>query len=150
MSDCQEFFSLNPKDRWEGSGKRKICFSCLKPRDVCKGGRCIFSSTIPEELICQGCKPRAEQKGWATLNILYCRSGAHASTRAPVTQIKKQFEKYLGKLSSDINDKNLKISVESHDILKRYCDKRGIKIYKFIENLIIETCTEKKDIYGES
>ena len=46
--------------------------------------------------------------------------------------------------------KNLKISVESHDILKRYCDKRGIKIYKFIENLIIETCKEKKDIYGES
>ena len=46
--------------------------------------------------------------------------------------------------------KNLKISVESHDILKKYCDKRGIKIYKFIENLIIDTCKEKKDIYGEN
>ena len=40
--------------------------------------------------------------------------------------------------------KNLKISVESHEILKKYCDKRGIKIYKFIENLIFETCKEKK------
>jgi len=46
--------------------------------------------------------------------------------------------------------KNLKISVESHDILKRYCDKRGIKMYKFLENLIIEKCKEKKDIYGEN
>ena len=46
--------------------------------------------------------------------------------------------------------KNLKISVESHEILKKYCDKRGIKIYKFIENLIFETCKEKKDIYGEN
>lgn len=46
--------------------------------------------------------------------------------------------------------KNLKISVESHEVLKKYCDKRGIKIYKFIENLILETCKEKKDIYGEN
>jgi len=38
--------------------------------------------------------------------------------------------------------KNLKISVESHDILKKYCDKRGIKMYRFLENLIIEKCKE--------
>jgi hypothetical protein len=46
--------------------------------------------------------------------------------------------------------KNLKISVESHEILKKYCDKKGIKIYKFLENLIMEKCKDKKDIYGES
>ena len=46
--------------------------------------------------------------------------------------------------------KNLKISVESHDILKKYCDKRGIKMYRFLESLIIEKCKEKKDIYGEN
>jgi hypothetical protein len=46
--------------------------------------------------------------------------------------------------------KNLKISVESHDILKKYCDKRGIKMFRFLENLIIEKCKEKKDIYGEN
>ena len=45
--------------------------------------------------------------------------------------------------------KNIKISPESHKILKIYCDKRGIKIYKFLENLIVEKCKEKKDIYGE-
>ena len=45
--------------------------------------------------------------------------------------------------------KNIKISVESHDMLKKYCDKKGIKIFKFIENLILEKCKEKKDIYGE-
>ena len=46
--------------------------------------------------------------------------------------------------------KNLKISVEAHDILKKYCDKQGIKMYKFLENLIKEKCQIKKDIYGES
>jgi hypothetical protein len=45
--------------------------------------------------------------------------------------------------------KNLKISVESHDVLKKYCDKRGIKMYRFLESLIFEKCKEKKDIYGE-
>ena len=45
--------------------------------------------------------------------------------------------------------KNLKISPEVHLILKKYCEKKGLKIYKFLENLIIETCNEKKDIYGE-
>jgi hypothetical protein len=46
--------------------------------------------------------------------------------------------------------KNLKISVEVHDILKKYCEKKGIKMYRFLERLIVETCKEKKDIYGEN
>jgi hypothetical protein len=45
--------------------------------------------------------------------------------------------------------KNLKIDKDVHDILKKYCDKRGLKLYKFLENLIIENCKEKRDIYGE-
>jgi hypothetical protein len=46
--------------------------------------------------------------------------------------------------------KNLKISVDAHEILKKYCDVKGIKIYKFLENLIVENCKPKKDIYGEN
>lgn len=46
--------------------------------------------------------------------------------------------------------KNLKISSESHETLKKYCFKNGLKIHKFIEKLIKENCEEKKDIYGEN
>lgn len=46
--------------------------------------------------------------------------------------------------------KNLKISIEVHDVLKTYCEKRGIKMYRFLENLILEKCKDKKDIYGEN
>jgi hypothetical protein len=46
--------------------------------------------------------------------------------------------------------KNLKISIEAHEMLKKHCEKKGLKIYKFLENLILETCKEKKDIYGEN
>jgi hypothetical protein len=46
--------------------------------------------------------------------------------------------------------KNLKISKEVHDILKKYCDMKGIKMYRFLERLIIEKCKEKPDVYGES
>jgi len=46
--------------------------------------------------------------------------------------------------------KNLKISTEVHNVLKTYCDKKGIKMYRFLEKLILEKCKEKKDIYGEN
>jgi len=45
--------------------------------------------------------------------------------------------------------KNIKISKESHKVLKTYCDKEGIKIYKFIEKMIYENCQVKRDIYGD-
>jgi hypothetical protein len=45
--------------------------------------------------------------------------------------------------------KNIKISVESHAILKKYCEKNGYKLYSFLEKLIKDKCEEKKDIYGE-
>jgi hypothetical protein len=45
--------------------------------------------------------------------------------------------------------KNIKISVESHKILKDYCDNKGFKIYGFLENLIRVNCEVKKDIYGD-
>jgi hypothetical protein len=46
--------------------------------------------------------------------------------------------------------KNLKISLEVHNLLKSYCEKNGIKMYRFLERLIVEKCKEKKDIYGDS
>lgn len=50
----------------------------------------------------------------------------------------------------DNDIKNIKISAQVHKVLKAYCDKKGIKIYKFLEQMILEKCKEKKDIYGES
>ena len=50
---------------------------------------------------------------------------------------------------TDKDVKNLKISKEVHEILKVYCDKRGIKIYHFLERLILEKCTGKKDNYED-
>ena len=45
--------------------------------------------------------------------------------------------------------KNLKISEEVNEVLKKYCEKNGLKMYKFLENLIVKTCAKPKDIYGE-
>jgi hypothetical protein len=45
--------------------------------------------------------------------------------------------------------KNIKISEEAHDMLKKYCEENGLKLYKFLENLIKKTCIKEKDIYGE-
>lgn len=45
--------------------------------------------------------------------------------------------------------KNIKISIESHNLLKDYCKKHGYKIYGFLESMIQEKCKGKRDIYGD-
>jgi hypothetical protein len=45
--------------------------------------------------------------------------------------------------------KNIKISEETHEVLKNYCQENGLKIYKFLEKLINKTCQKQRDIYGE-
>ena len=48
------------------------------------------------------------------------------------------------------NNKNIKISEKHHEMLKKHCEKNGLKIYKFIEKLIEANCKIKKiDLYDE-
>ena len=46
-------------------------------------------------------------------------------------------------------DKNLKITENTHKILKEYCDKNGLKMFAFVEKLIKEKCIKPKDLYGD-
>tara|TARA_R110002051_G_scaffold57285_3_gene106119 strand:- start:6434 stop:6601 length:168 start_codon:yes stop_codon:yes gene_type:complete len=45
--------------------------------------------------------------------------------------------------------KNIKIDMRTHKLLKDYCQKNGLKMFQFVEILIKEKCTPKKDIYGD-
>jgi len=45
--------------------------------------------------------------------------------------------------------KNIKISVESHHLLKKYCKKHGLKMFAFVELLIKDKCKSVKEIYFE-
>lgn len=45
--------------------------------------------------------------------------------------------------------KNLKITPATHEILKKYCEKNGLKMFAFVEKLIRDKCVDPKDIYGE-
>jgi hypothetical protein len=46
--------------------------------------------------------------------------------------------------------KNVKISDVHHEMLKVYCEKNGLKIYKVLEKWIDEHCKpKKKDMYGD-
>jgi hypothetical protein len=47
-------------------------------------------------------------------------------------------------------DKNLKITSNTHQILKKYCEENGLKIFSFVEKLIKDNCLPKKDLYGEN
>ena len=45
--------------------------------------------------------------------------------------------------------KNLKITPSTHVILKKYCEENGLKMFAFVEKIIKDRCTPKKDLYGE-
>ena len=45
--------------------------------------------------------------------------------------------------------KNVKISEKHHEMLKKHCDKNGLKIYKVLEKFIEEPCKLKTDLYGD-
>jgi|5B_taG_2_1085324.scaffolds.fasta_scaffold00015_43 hypothetical protein len=49
----------------------------------------------------------------------------------------------------DMEIKNLKIRKEFHKLLKDYCKENGLVMSRFLEKLIKEKCSKKKDIYGE-
>ena len=46
-------------------------------------------------------------------------------------------------------DKNLKITPQTHKLLKKYCEDNGLKMFAFVEKLIKDKCNPKKDMYGE-
>ena len=111
MNECNEFFSMNPHVRWEGTAKGKICYCCLRPKTTCRDRKCIFVSSVPEVLICQGCREYATEKGLAPFSIMYCRKIKHGPTRAPYHEIRDAFEKYMGKFPQNLPDDCIKYSV---------------------------------------
>ena len=44
---------------------------------------------------------------------------------------------------------NLKITPLTHEILKKYCESNGLKMFAFVEKLIKDKCIDPKDIYNE-
>ena len=111
LTACTQFFALCPKERWKKIQKKRICWTCLKPKDVCKNVKCSFYKKVPEELICSGCIGYAESKNWAPMSVFYCRMTEHHQLRAPIIEIKRALTKYLGKFDCKTPDSSIKFSV---------------------------------------
>ena len=110
LSTCSEFFSFSPAERWNKMDKGKLCYACLLPKDVCVTKKCKFEAKVPETLKCQGCAPWARSKELAPFSILFCRNKEHAQLRAPFPEMKKDLEKYIGKLGTTVVDSSIKFS----------------------------------------
>ena len=110
LSTCQEFFSFNPIERWEKMDKGKLCYACLSPKDVCTDRKCGFESKVPETLKCQGCAPWARSRKLAPFSILFCRIKDHAKLRASFLDMKRELEKYIGKLGTTVVDSSIKFA----------------------------------------
>ena len=106
-----KFFNLSPVDRWEKIEKGRMCYSCLKHKNICKGWKCTNVSSVPEVLKCTICAAWAESKGLAPFSIFFCKQKQHGDSRVQLTDLWKKLEKYIGKLGSTVVDSKIQFSV---------------------------------------
>ena len=57
------------------------------------------------------CASWAESKGLAPFRILFCKNKNHSSSRAPLSSLKTELEKYIGKLGTTVVDTKIRFSV---------------------------------------
>ena len=162
VSKCEEFFALSPLDRWEQIAKGRMCFSCLKPKTICKSRKCTNYQNIPKVLKCAICASWAESKVLAQLSIFFCKQKEHGDSRAPLTEMKSALEKYIGKLGTAIADSNIQLDVNFMyqtniimDAPKKSMDSsHGMKIFPLAPAIDSETghevLCEEEDICSES
>ena len=57
------------------------------------------------------CASLAESKGLAPFSIFFCKQKQHVESRAQLTDLQKELEKYIGKLGSTVVDSKIQFSV---------------------------------------
>ena len=88
-----------------------MCYSCLKPKNICKERKCSNVSSVPEVLKCTTFALWAESKGLAPFSIFFCKQKQHGNSKAQLTDLWKELEKYIGKLGSTVVDSKIQFSV---------------------------------------
>ena len=84
---------------------------------VFEGKKCLqgkvvdFIDSTPEILKCAVCATWAESKGLAPFSIFFCKNKNHSSSRAPLSSLKAELEKYIGKLGTTVVDTKIRFSV---------------------------------------
>ena len=61
MTGCTQFFGLCPKKRWNRIDRKRVCYTCMQPRDMWKGPKCSQYKKVPEILLCFGCAEIADK-----------------------------------------------------------------------------------------
>ena len=107
VSTCPDFFNFSPVDRWDKIETGRMCYTCLKPKNVCKSRKCENIARVPEVLKCAICVTWAESRGLAPFSIFFSKNKTHSSSQASLTDLKTELEKYIGKLGTTVVDSKI-------------------------------------------
>ena len=69
-----------------------MCFSCLKPKTICRSRRCTNYRNVPEVLKCPICALWMESKGLAQFSIFFCKQKECVDSRVPLSDLKNALE----------------------------------------------------------
>ena len=85
VSKCKGFFYMSPEDRWEKLEKGRMCYLCLKPKNICIGQKFTNIISVPGVLKCAICASWVESKGLAPFSIFFCKQKQHGDSGAQLT-----------------------------------------------------------------
>ena len=103
ITDCPEFWALPPFKRRIVTD-RKICWTCLDPREKCKVSDptnstffCSNVDIVQKKLLCIQCSDyiKKNQKPFSPTNIFMCRSKLHANDFPTLKSIRSQVLDFL-------------------------------------------------------
>ena len=95
LTECGEFFTMNPKERQENS-RGWICKTCFKP-----GGECLVkdkcTTSTPRGMVCEGCAKfvNLKAKRFSLHNILFCNNTNPAHAKPSRAEMYKILESYF-------------------------------------------------------
>ena len=100
LGECEEFFSISPKERVEHKKKfrYKYCTLCLQSSNDCQLRKCANVKYIPRDLKCKECKDNSKMKKRSWYSVLFCFSEKH--TKPSNDDIIKALDEYVPKFNS--------------------------------------------------
>ena len=89
-----------------------MCFSCLKPKTVCKWRKCSNIGSVPEVLKCAvGALWAESKKRVVYIQYFFFKQKQLGDSRAQMSDLRKELEKYIRKLRSTVVDSKIQFSV---------------------------------------
>ena len=106
VNECSKFLNLSTQERVKHRKDfiYKHCAVCLQSSLSCHGGKCINIKSVPQILLCKGCKSMNKiNPERPCYSVLFCLTNSHG--KPPDSEILKGLEKYIPEVKPNVGQR---------------------------------------------